>query len=272
MLQPKARYIAMLLTFVTFVFALSTAYAGGEKGTFPIDLPTDPPHTPQQLGGPWWWWHDLVPIGGGSSLLLPAGATIGPIMFFDVREGRLWHMEFELEAGPAGNAPGIFVIAVPGMGWIRPYGALVAPGVPPPPPPPPVNFTIARPGPPAEDFDEIRWNEALVQETGVWIVTYRNFTGVDIRIDAGIAEADSTDHGYEGDETLADFTGEIADSGDVLILLEYSDRIPLPDWWLPGDVDCSGTVDIDDIVYLIIYIFAGGPPPGDPNGDGILGD
>jgi hypothetical protein len=28
-----------------------------------------------------------------------------------------------------------------------------------------------------------------------------------------------------------------------------------------GDVDCSGTVDIDDAVYMIAFIFASGPEP-----------
>lgn len=43
---------------------------------------------------------------------------------------------------------------------------------------------------------------------------------------------------------------------------------------VPGDADGSGEVDIDDVVYLINYIFAGGPAPvpypccGDANGDG----
>jgi hypothetical protein len=35
-----------------------------------------------------------------------------------------------------------------------------------------------------------------------------------------------------------------------------------------GDSDCSGDVDIDDIVYLIAYVFSGGPPPCDPDGNG----
>jgi hypothetical protein len=33
---------------------------------------------------------------------------------------------------------------------------------------------------------------------------------------------------------------------------------------LCGDVDLSGDVDIDDVVYLVNYIFAGGPPPCQP--------
>jgi hypothetical protein len=38
---------------------------------------------------------------------------------------------------------------------------------------------------------------------------------------------------------------------------------------LAGDCDCSGLVDIDDVVYLINYVFSGGPAPRDPNGDGV---
>ena len=36
-----------------------------------------------------------------------------------------------------------------------------------------------------------------------------------------------------------------------------------------GDLNCDGSVDIDDIVYFVMYVFAGGPPPKDPNGDGV---
>jgi hypothetical protein len=35
-----------------------------------------------------------------------------------------------------------------------------------------------------------------------------------------------------------------------------------------GDANCDGMVDIADAVYLIMYIFKGGNPPGDPDGDG----
>ena len=44
---------------------------------------------------------------------------------------------------------------------------------------------------------------------------------------------------------------------------------PAPDPVSKGDCDCSGDVDIDDVVYLITYIFSGGYPPGDLDGDGI---
>ncbi len=40
-----------------------------------------------------------------------------------------------------------------------------------------------------------------------------------------------------------------------------------------GNVDCKGIADIDDVVYLLEWIFSGGPPPGDPFpepfGDGV---
>ena len=37
----------------------------------------------------------------------------------------------------------------------------------------------------------------------------------------------------------------------------------------PGDVDCSGALDIDDVVYLVAFIFSGGFEPCDTDGDGI---
>jgi len=43
---------------------------------------------------------------------------------------------------------------------------------------------------------------------------------------------------------------------------------PSPDPILTGDANCSGDVDVDDVVYLIAYILGGGNPPCDPDGDG----
>ncbi len=46
----------------------------------------------------------------------------------------------------------------------------------------------------------------------------------------------------------------------------YFDVIFLDDELPDGDCDCSGAVDIDDVVYLLQYIFAGGNPPyGNPD-------
>jgi hypothetical protein len=66
----------------------------------------------------------------------------------------------------------------------------------------------------------------------------------------------------------ADQSGEV-DIDDVVYLISYiftGGPAPIP--LLSGDAECSGEVDIDDVVYLISYIFAGGYAPGDPDGDG----
>jgi hypothetical protein len=53
------------------------------------------------------------------------------------------------------------------------------------------------------------------------------------------------------------------DIDDVVYLIAYIFQggpapVPEPE---AGDANCSGAVDIDDVVYLIAYIFQGGPPP-----------
>jgi uncharacterized repeat protein (TIGR01451 family) len=61
-----------------------------------------------------------------------------------------------------------------------------------------------------------------------------------------------------------------ADAGDVVYLISYLFRGgPAPCPLLLGDVNCTGAVDAGDVVYLISYLFRGGPPPCDPNNDGI---
>jgi len=64
-------------------------------------------------------------------------------------------------------------------------------------------------------------------------------------------------HGPRGD---ADQSNNI-DIGDVVFLVDYifagGPEPPL----YSGDADASGAIDISDPVYLIGYIFAGGPPP-----------
>jgi len=52
------------------------------------------------------------------------------------------------------------------------------------------------------------------------------------------------------------------DIDDAVFLIAYIfSGGPAPDPLEAGDVDCSGGVDIDDVVYLIMYIFVGGPAP-----------
>jgi hypothetical protein len=65
-----------------------------------------------------------------------------------------------------------------------------------------------------------------------------------------------------------DYSGGV-DIDDIVYLVNYiflGGEPPTP--MEVGDVDCSGAADIDDAVYLIQYIFAGGNPPCDINGDG----
>jgi hypothetical protein len=65
----------------------------------------------------------------------------------------------------------------------------------------------------------------------------------------------------------ADASGNI-DIDDVVYLIAYIfSNGPAPDPLESGDADCSGGVDIDDVVYLVTYIFAGGYPPCDIDGD-----
>lgn len=66
----------------------------------------------------------------------------------------------------------------------------------------------------------------------------------------------------------ADGSGEV-DIDDVVFLIAYIfGGGPAPDPEIKADADCSGAVDIDDVVYAISYIFGGGPAPCDPDGNG----
>lgn len=59
------------------------------------------------------------------------------------------------------------------------------------------------------------------------------------------------------------------DIDDIVYLIAYVFQGgPAPSPVSIGDVNCSGGVDIDDIVYLIAYVFQGGNAPCDPDGDG----
>ncbi|MCK4657434.1 MAG: hypothetical protein KAT85_10375, partial [candidate division Zixibacteria bacterium] len=67
----------------------------------------------------------------------------------------------------------------------------------------------------------------------------------------------------------ADASGDV-DIDDVVYIIAYIfSGGPPPDPYESGDADCSGDVDIDDVVYLIAYIFSGGSDPCDPDGDAV---
>jgi hypothetical protein len=55
------------------------------------------------------------------------------------------------------------------------------------------------------------------------------------------------------------------DMGFVVYLINYLFLGgPPPDPWEMGDVNCDGVINIADVVYLINYLFLDGPPPGCP--------
>ncbi|MFH1893204.1 MAG: hypothetical protein ABIK83_11055 [Candidatus Zixiibacteriota bacterium] len=69
---------------------------------------------------------------------------------------------------------------------------------------------------------------------------------------------------WQPDEPLyscGDVTGDCAiDIDDIAFLVNYVfEGGPAPNPSESGDVDCSGEIDIDDIVYFVAYIFTGGP-------------
>ena len=65
----------------------------------------------------------------------------------------------------------------------------------------------------------------------------------------------------------ADGTANITDA--VYLITYIFGGGPPPNPLASGDANCDGTVNVTDAVYLIQYIFAGGPPPCDPNDDGV---
>ncbi len=76
---------------------------------------------------------------------------------------------------------------------------------------------------------------------------------------------------YEEPPYCGDSDGnEAIDIDDVVFLINYIfSGGPPPDPPDRGDANCSGNIDIDDAVYLILYVFAGGYPPCDNDGNGV---
>jgi len=61
-----------------------------------------------------------------------------------------------------------------------------------------------------------------------------------------------------GDVNVSGFV----DIDDVVWLIGYIfSSGPAPEPIESGDVDLSGGIDIDDVVYLVYYVFLGGPEP-----------
>ena len=60
------------------------------------------------------------------------------------------------------------------------------------------------------------------------------------------------------------------DIDDIIFIVNYVfTGGPSPDPYQTADTNCSGFVDIDDIIFLVNYVFTAGPEPCDANGDGV---
>jgi hypothetical protein len=84
------------------------------------------------------------------------------------------------------------------------------------------------------------------------------------------ADADGDDIGDACDYICgdADASGEVDIDDAVYVIAYIFTGGPEPDPYESGDADCSGTVDIDDAVHIIAYIFSGGNDPCDIDGNG----
>ncbi len=108
------------------------------------------------------------------------------------------------------------------------------------------------------DFDELWPGDYWISATKA---EYHSLEVPDISVEA----RDTSDTNFE--MTPIDICGDADGSGgvdidDVVFLINYIFAGgPAPDPYWVGDADCSGEIDIDDVVFLIQYIFAGGPEP-----------
>jgi hypothetical protein len=92
-----------------------------------------------------------------------------------------------------------------------------------------------------------------------------------IASDGVLADSENVEVTVEGSYVCGDANGSgDVDIDDVVYLIAYifSGGSP-PDPLIAGDANCSGDIDIDDVVYLIAYIFSGGNEPCDIDGDGV---
>lgn len=84
---------------------------------------------------------------------------------------------------------------------------------------------------------------------------------------------------YVGCRVMKTVTASVCGDADGNSIVNISDAVyliayifgggPAPVPLLVADSDCNGIVNISDAVYLIAYIFGGGPAPCDPDGNGI---
>ena len=76
---------------------------------------------------------------------------------------------------------------------------------------------------------------------------------------------------YDADMLRGDVTndGKVNISDAVYLISFVFNGGPAPNPYIIGDANCDGKSNVGDAVYLINYVFKNGSPPGDPNRDGI---
>ena len=128
-----------------------------------------------------------------------------------------------------------------------------------------IEETAATGTPRAETCPDCSWITDM--ETGDYWQCRRN--GFDEVFDYSIAPGAAKLYRISLDEPCTWLVGDADGSGgidlsDVVYLITYifgGGPAPTPNPVGSGDADCSGSVDTSDAVYLISYIFGGGPAP-----------
>lgn len=144
-------------------------------------------------------------------------------------------------------------------------------------------YTFASTDPDADSvFYTIEWDDDSVE---TWIGPYASGENANVAhawaeigeygVSAKARDVNLAESGWSDTLTVditfvcgdADASGGV-DIDDVVYLIAFIfSGGPEPDPYLSGDADCSGLVDIDDVVFLIAYIFSGGFDPCDTDGD-----
>ncbi|MFH1893145.1 MAG: hypothetical protein ABIK83_10755 [Candidatus Zixiibacteriota bacterium] len=100
--------------------------------------------------------------------------------------------------------------------------------------------------------------EPVDRETTIGNGPLMTFEGSGILIDA--YAADYEDSQFDVTISVPEFEMSVTYVMNMLDYIFAGGAYPSPSGF--ADADCSGAVDIDDVVHVIAYLFAGGPPPG----------
>jgi serine protease AprX len=106
------------------------------------------------------------------------------------------------------------------------------------------------------------WTAAQVREA--IMMTSDNAATPDNTYGWGIANAmDAINYAFDPGFVAGDANGSgMVDIDDAVFIITYIfGGGPEPDPFESGDANGSGDVDLDDVIYIITYIFGGGPPP-----------